>query len=187
MFVKTNALSDFRPTEIARRHRVLPSRTQRRNPRRVFTTEGTEHHREQSGSLSLCGLRGLHGQAFVRAAALARCARINPGLGVQVGNDAKRRTHSGSTRLTIHLLSRRCASTWLALTACLLGLFAASAAASSVKLPLTDIHEVKLDNGLRALIVENHEAPVIDVQVWYHVGSKNEPPGRTGFAHFSNT
>ena len=56
--------------------------------------------------------------------------------------------------------------------------------ASSVKLPITEIHEVQVDNGLRALIVESHDAPVIDVQVWYHVGSKNEVAGRTGFAHF---
>ena len=47
----------------------------------------------------------------------------------------------------------------------------------------TEIHDVKLDNGLHTLIVESHDAPVIDVQVWYHVGSKNEVPGRTGFAH----
>jgi predicted Zn-dependent peptidase len=40
-----------------------------------------------------------------------------------------------------------------------------------------------LTNGLRALIVESHDAPVINVQVWYHVGSKNEVPGKTGFAH----
>ena len=56
-------------------------------------------------------------------------------------------------------------------------------AASSVKLPYTDIHAVDLANGLHALIVESHEAPVINVQVWYHVGSKNEVPGKTGFAH----
>ena len=70
------------------------------------------------------------------------------------------------------------------LAAFVLGLVLKSAAASSVKLPYTEIHEVKVDNGLRALIVERHDAPVIDVQVWYHVGSKNEVPGRTGFAHF---
>jgi zinc protease len=58
-----------------------------------------------------------------------------------------------------------------------------NAQAAAVKLPITDIHEVVLDNGLRALIVESHDAPVIDVQVWYHVGSKNELPGKTGFAH----
>ena len=45
------------------------------------------------------------------------------------------------------------------------------------------MHRVDLPNGLRALIVEAHESPLIDVQVWYHVGSKNEVPGRTGFAH----
>ena len=69
------------------------------------------------------------------------------------------------------------------LTACMLGLVLPPALASSVKLPHTEIHEMKLDNGLRALIVESHDAPVIDVQVWYHVGSKNEVPGKTGFAH----
>jgi predicted Zn-dependent peptidase len=71
----------------------------------------------------------------------------------------------------------------VAIAACFAGLLLPPAAAS-VKLPFTDIHEVKLDNGLRALIVESHDAPVIDVQVWYHVGSKNEVAGRTGFAHF---
>ena len=56
-------------------------------------------------------------------------------------------------------------------------------AAAAVKLPHTLIHSSVLENGLRTLIVESHEAPVIDVQVWYHVGSKNEAPGKTGFAH----
>jgi zinc protease len=69
------------------------------------------------------------------------------------------------------------------MTACVLGLVLKSAAASSVKLPHTEIHKVDLANGLRALIVEAHDAPVIDVQVWYHVGSKNEVAGKTGFAH----
>ena len=86
--------------------------------------------------------------------------------------------------MTFHFPFRRCAVTRLVLTACVLGLVLQPAAASSVKLPYTEIHEMKLDNGLRALIVETHDAPVIDVQVWYHVGSKNEVPGRTGFAHF---
>ena len=86
--------------------------------------------------------------------------------------------------MTIHFPFRRRAVILLVLTACVLGLVLQPAAASSVKLPYTEIHEMKLDNGLRALIVESHDAPVIDVQVWYHVGSKNEVPGRTGFAHF---
>jgi len=40
-----------------------------------------------------------------------------------------------------------------------------------------------LPNGLRLVMVENHEAPVVSLQMWYHVGSKDERPGRTGFAH----
>ena len=40
-----------------------------------------------------------------------------------------------------------------------------------------------LDNGLTVLIHEDHKAPIVAVNVWYHVGSKNEKPGKTGFAH----
>jgi zinc protease len=40
-----------------------------------------------------------------------------------------------------------------------------------------------LPNGLDVLIHEDHSLPIVAVNVWYHVGSKNEVPGRTGFAH----
>jgi len=40
-----------------------------------------------------------------------------------------------------------------------------------------------LDNGLTLIVHEDHKAPIVAVNVWYHVGSKNENPGRTGFAH----
>ena len=40
-----------------------------------------------------------------------------------------------------------------------------------------------LDNGLRVLLAENHAAAVVTVNVWYDVGSRNEEPGRSGFAH----
>jgi len=40
-----------------------------------------------------------------------------------------------------------------------------------------------LDNGLQVVIHEDHSCPIVAVNVWYHVGSKNEEPGRTGFAH----
>ncbi|HEY6916232.1 MAG TPA: pitrilysin family protein [Allosphingosinicella sp.] len=40
-----------------------------------------------------------------------------------------------------------------------------------------------LDNGLRVLVHEDHKAPVVAVSVWYNVGSKDEPKGKTGFAH----
>lgn len=40
-----------------------------------------------------------------------------------------------------------------------------------------------LDNGLTLIVHEDHKAPVVSVNIWYHVGSKNEQPGQTGFAH----
>ena len=40
-----------------------------------------------------------------------------------------------------------------------------------------------LDNGLTLLVHEDHKAPIASVNIWYHVGSKNERPGITGFAH----
>jgi zinc protease len=40
-----------------------------------------------------------------------------------------------------------------------------------------------LPNGLEVYTVEDHSAPIVAVQVWYHVGSKDDPPNRSGFAH----
>jgi hypothetical protein len=40
-----------------------------------------------------------------------------------------------------------------------------------------------LPNGLRVLVHTDRKAPVVAVSVWYHVGSKDEPAGKTGFAH----
>src|SRR3981189_2282019 len=40
-----------------------------------------------------------------------------------------------------------------------------------------------LDNGLTVIVHEDHKAPIVAVNTWYHVGSKNEKPGKTGFAH----
>ena len=53
------------------------------------------------------------------------------------------------------------------------------------KYPAVDIPFKKftLDNGLTLIVHEDHKAPIIAFNVWYHVGSKNEKPGKTGFAH----
>lgn len=40
-----------------------------------------------------------------------------------------------------------------------------------------------LENGLTLVVHEDHSAPLVAVNIWYHVGSKNEPAGKTGFAH----
>ena len=43
--------------------------------------------------------------------------------------------------------------------------------------------EYRLDNGLRLIVHEDRKAPIVAVNIWYHVGSKNEVEGKTGFAH----
>ena len=55
----------------------------------------------------------------------------------------------------------------------------------STALPTVDIPYKKftLDNGLTLIVHEDHKAPIVAVNVWYHVGSKNELPGKSGFAH----
>lgn len=45
------------------------------------------------------------------------------------------------------------------------------------------IETFRLDNGLLVTLSEDHTAPIVAVNLWYHVGSANERPGRTGFAH----
>ena len=46
-----------------------------------------------------------------------------------------------------------------------------------------DYERFVLPNGLKLLVHEDHKAPIVAVNVWYHVGSKNEKPGKSGFAH----
>ena len=49
--------------------------------------------------------------------------------------------------------------------------------------PTVRFTDERLANGLRLIIAEDHLAPVVGVCIWYAVGSKNEVPGKTGFAH----
>ena len=51
------------------------------------------------------------------------------------------------------------------------------------KLPPLQLQDVHLDNGLRVIMAPDHAAPVFGICVTYNVGSRNERPGRTGFAH----
>ena len=65
----------------------------------------------------------------------------------------------------------------------LMALLAAGAAAMAADLPELKFEKYVLDNGLQVILHEDHSLPTAAVNVWYHVGSKNEKPGRTGFAH----
>src|SRR5437764_1475220 len=59
-------------------------------------------------------------------------------------------------------------------------------AADTARLPKPqrlNFRQSKLANGLKVVTLEDHSAPVVTLQVWYHVGSKDEPSGKAGFAH----
>ncbi len=56
----------------------------------------------------------------------------------------------------------------------------AASAVDSIEIPFT---KSVLPNGLTLIVSEDHKAPVVAVSIWYHVGSGDEPTGKTGFAH----
>ncbi len=69
-----------------------------------------------------------------------------------------------------------------------LSLFVAAAvsaplAAAELAIAPIQYHQRTLPNGLQVLSVEDHSSPNVAVQMWYHVGSKDDPQGRSGFAH----
>ncbi len=84
------------------------------------------------------------------------------------------------------------ASTWLlavlALTGCATATQEAKIAPAersevAPRQPRVDVQQFTLDNGLRVIISERHDAPVFALAVTYNVGSRNEPEGKTGYAH----
>ena len=73
----------------------------------------------------------------------------------------------------------------MALAAALCGGFVsapafAAPASAGIDIPYT---QFTLPNGLTVIVHEDHKAPIVAVNLWYHVGSKDEPAGRSGFAH----
>jgi predicted Zn-dependent peptidase len=74
----------------------------------------------------------------------------------------------------------------LALLVTLVPVFAKDSAAATERVQIKPIKFIEYDlpNGLHVILHENHAVPVVSTYVLYHVGSKNERPDRTGFAHF---
>ena len=66
----------------------------------------------------------------------------------------------------------------------ILALMAFSFCGTKLKAQKVEFTEYDLPNGLHVILHDDHHAPVVAVSVMYHVGSKNEESGRTGFAHF---
>lgn len=66
---------------------------------------------------------------------------------------------------------------------CVCLLLLAAVASAQTKLPKVEFTDTTLPNGLRVIIVPEHTAPVFAISLTYNTGSRNEKPGRTGFAH----
>src|SRR5690242_16074376 len=69
-------------------------------------------------------------------------------------------------------------------------LLAASFALAAAAAPRSTVDDLaiaqqtfRLDNGLTVVVHEDHSVPLVSVNIWYHVGSRDERRGRTGFAH----
>jgi zinc protease len=60
---------------------------------------------------------------------------------------------------------------------------ASAHAADALSIPPIAFKQRTLANGLQVIGIEDHTSPTVAVQVWYHVGSKDDPAGRSGFAH----
>jgi zinc protease len=78
----------------------------------------------------------------------------------------------------------RLRSVWLPLF-CLLAVSGAARAVSppSLAVPPLEFRERVLENGLRVVTLQDHASPTVSVELWYEVGGKDDPPGRSGFAH----
>ncbi len=71
-----------------------------------------------------------------------------------------------------------------AIVAVLLLVFFATDVRGDARAGLFDPQQFTLDNGLRVVVISDHRAPVVTHMVWYKVGAADDPPGRSGLAHY---
>jgi zinc protease len=81
--------------------------------------------------------------------------------------------------------ARRAPCLWASVLAILLvaGAVRIARVEAAIRPPRLEYRITTLPNGLTVVLSEDHSTPIVHVQLWYHVGSKDERPGRTGFAH----
>ncbi len=90
-------------------------------------------------------------------------------------------------RVSVRALAAQAMCATLCAVLCSAPVFAQENAAQQnteqVRPPKLNFTTHTLPNGLQVILLEDHQVPIINLQVWYHVGGKDEKPGRTGFAH----
>src|SRR3954452_18738201 len=65
-----------------------------------------------------------------------------------------------------------------------LSLSFAGIAAAAERSADSEISDFMLDNGMEVVVIPDHRAPIVTHMIWYKVGSADEPPGKSGIAHF---
>src|SRR5436190_2868826 len=126
--------------------------------------------------------RKVRGPAKSRAGPVAgRAPRLSTDFLITRGNCSRSRRSSLRYR-TFVKISFGLVLFCLALSRVLVGAENPSPSPKVSVAPLAFKHAT-LENGLQIYTVEDHKSPTVAVQVWYHVGSKDDPNGRSGFAH----
>ncbi|MBW8909344.1 MAG: insulinase family protein [Mesorhizobium sp.] len=75
-------------------------------------------------------------------------------------------------------------STGIGLSAALLASALAIAAATPARAADEEVKDFLLNNGMEVVVIPDHRAPIVTHMVWYKIGSADEPPGKSGIAHF---
>src|SRR5213594_1844862 len=100
-----------------------------------------------------------------------------PSIALPVGSEKER------TEMNVVRASKRNRLVTLLAAASTLLTLASVVAAQQIAPPKLTFEKYTLPNGLTVVLHEEHSTPIVAVNLWYHVGSKNEEEGRTGFAH----
>ncbi len=133
-----------------------------------------------------------HAAAPRRRAVSPGLSRRTPMLRLRRGNLCSRRKDDGHVRFAARravimqvaiLPEFSMPRTLLAPLVVLVLALSGGAAAAQTAVPPIDFHERVLPNGLKVITSLDRTTPNVTVQVWYGVGAKNDPPGRSGFAH----
>src|SRR5262245_2723600 len=112
--------------------------------------------------------RGAH-----RGARRHACAQTSPAQAAVPANQVKIEAEMTMSHLPTKLLG--------AVVFCIL--LTLTPLDAAVRPPRLEYELMTLPNGLTIVLSPDHSTPIVHVEVWYHVGSKDEKPGRTGFAH----
>jgi zinc protease len=82
------------------------------------------------------------------------------------------------------MIQRKLGTLFVALAVAMLAqAFSSATAVAQVSMPRIDFRQETLTNGMHVISAVDHSNPTVAIQVWYHVGSKDDPEGRSGFAH----